>query len=757
MPERNKGLMKEAEIDTEPVSTLDDHLDQIVDAQHAAEKKLYQLIRKYELILDSAGEGIYGLDLSGHTTFVNSTAATLLGYQVQELIGKPMHATLHHSKSDGSPYPVEECPMYAAFREGMVHHIDNEVLWRKDGSCFPVEYTSTPIRDESQQLLGAVVIFQDMTEQRRAEDQFRLVVQGISSGIVIINQEGGIVFTNPTLEKLFGYPEQELRGAPLEMLLPLRFRNRHAHHLRQYFAHPHHRAMGVGIELWGLRKDSEEFPLEISLTPIQSKDGLVTLACIHEITDWKNAEKASQDALEQTREHAKQLLGLNEAAMALNARNSIKHVMQILADYSRSLIGAHEAAASFSDGHNWGRAMWGLSLSDKYSTSQSYDVKPDGSGIDALVCETNQPMKFTQEEWEQHPRWRGFGEEEAHHSPKGWLAVPLLDEDGNNLGLIQLSDKYEGVFTDMDQALLTQLAQLGTAAILRAKAYDDLEEKVRERTSELVLANQSLALENAKRKEVEQEVTKKNHDLEGLLYVAAHDLREPLRAIENFSRIVHDRYKDQLDEKGQDYLRRVAEATKRLNGLIGEILNLSRIQQLHPSETEIDSLEIIQDVLRRLEVSLQDTQAKITILPGLPKIKADPTWTTQALYNLISNANKFRRAESSPEIEIGPYSANKAGRIFEGLVVRDRGPGVPPDQTERIFQLFKRAVGREVDGYGAGLAIVRQVAERHGGYVGVAPREGGGSEFFIAFPKDHEEEQHNHEHPTSEYSVSGRQ
>ena len=79
----------------------------------------------------------------------------MLRFAPEELLGKPMHAIMHHTKSDGSPYPPEECPMYAAFRDGLVHHIDSEVLWRKDGTCFPVEYISTPIRDDQNHLIGA--------------------------------------------------------------------------------------------------------------------------------------------------------------------------------------------------------------------------------------------------------------------------------------------------------------------------------------------------------------------------------------------------------------------------------------------------------------------------------------------------------------------------------------------------------------------------------------------------------------------------
>ena len=123
----------------------------------------------YDLILSAAGEGIYGLDLKGHTTFCNPAAANMIGWKLDELIGKPQHDILHHKKVDGTPYPREECPIYAAFKDGKTHRITNEVFWRKDGSSFPVEYKSTPMWDHGK-LIGAVVVFRDISKRVEAEN-----------------------------------------------------------------------------------------------------------------------------------------------------------------------------------------------------------------------------------------------------------------------------------------------------------------------------------------------------------------------------------------------------------------------------------------------------------------------------------------------------------------------------------------------------------------------------------------------------------
>lgn len=121
-----------------------------------------------DAILESAGEGIYGLDLDGVTTFANPAATRMTGWSLDELLGKPQHNQIHHSKADGTPYPREACPIYAALRDGEIHHQEDEVFWRKDGTRFPVAYTSTPLLKDGK-LMGAVVVFRDITERKNRE------------------------------------------------------------------------------------------------------------------------------------------------------------------------------------------------------------------------------------------------------------------------------------------------------------------------------------------------------------------------------------------------------------------------------------------------------------------------------------------------------------------------------------------------------------------------------------------------------------
>ena len=137
-----------------------------------AERFFQDIERENRLILRAAGEGIYGVNAEGITTFVNPAAERMLGWSAGELVGRDMHATVHHTHADGREYANHDCPIYAAFRDGTVHKVDTEVFWRKDGTPLYVEYTSTPIRERGR-LLGAVIVFRDITVRRESEERLR--------------------------------------------------------------------------------------------------------------------------------------------------------------------------------------------------------------------------------------------------------------------------------------------------------------------------------------------------------------------------------------------------------------------------------------------------------------------------------------------------------------------------------------------------------------------------------------------------------
>ena len=157
-------------------------------ARQLAFQELQKLERRNQLILNSVGEGIYGLDNQGHTTFANETAVKMIGWELEDLIGKSQHAILHHSKADGTVYEVVDCPIYAAIHDGKIHTVDDEVFWRKDGSSFPVEYVSTPIKDENGELVGAVVVFKDITQRKEAERALKETNANLQKALAEVEQ-----------------------------------------------------------------------------------------------------------------------------------------------------------------------------------------------------------------------------------------------------------------------------------------------------------------------------------------------------------------------------------------------------------------------------------------------------------------------------------------------------------------------------------------------------------------------------------------
>ena len=170
-----------------------------------SEQAIAQLHRQNQLLLDSVGDGIYGLDLDGRAIFVNPAAARMLGYEPDELIGVLMHSTICHTKPDGTQYPQETCSIYASLHQTTVHRVDNEVLWRKDGTSFPVDYTGMPMRDEHGQLKGAVVTFKDITDRKRAEEEIQSLAkfpEENPSPVLRISNKGMVIYTNPASQEL---------------------------------------------------------------------------------------------------------------------------------------------------------------------------------------------------------------------------------------------------------------------------------------------------------------------------------------------------------------------------------------------------------------------------------------------------------------------------------------------------------------------------------------------------------------------------
>jgi diguanylate cyclase (GGDEF)-like protein/PAS domain S-box-containing protein len=170
------------------------------------------------LLLHAAGEGILGVDATGQLTFVNPAALRMLGFAEEEMLGQKVHALIHHSHKDGSNYPVEECPMYASYTKATKSRATEEVLWRKDGSSFPVEYSSMPIIRDGK-IMGAVVTFRDIAKRRqtegalrRSEERYRTIIENIEDGYFEVDLAGTFTFVNDAQCRIVGTPREQLLG-----------------------------------------------------------------------------------------------------------------------------------------------------------------------------------------------------------------------------------------------------------------------------------------------------------------------------------------------------------------------------------------------------------------------------------------------------------------------------------------------------------------------------------------------------------------
>ncbi|MFH1338398.1 MAG: ATP-binding protein [Candidatus Omnitrophota bacterium] len=233
-------------------------------------------------------------------------------------------------------------------------------------------------------------------------------------------------------------------------------------------------------------------------------------------------------------------------------------------------------------------------------------------------------------------------------------------------------------------------------------------------------------------KDYTEQIETANKELDDFTYIVSHDLKEPLRSMNAFSKFIEDDYKTKLDEEGRNYIKRIRANAARMQALIEDLLEISRIERRKSPYEEVQAEEIINEVKLILEYSIKQKNAEIIIRNELPRIFCDPVRIAEVFVNLISNAIKFND-KPDPRIEIGSSPEG----IYHRFYVKDNGPGIEKQYFEKIFEIFQRLGKREeYEGTGAGLTIVKKIVEMHGGRAWVESEVGGGCVFYFTIPKE---------------------
>jgi PAS domain S-box-containing protein len=458
--------------------------NEALQAEVVERRKVEEALRKSEerfrLAVESAPNAVVMVNQGGQIILVNALTERFFGYAREELIGQPLEMLVPRRFRRDHP----------ALRRDFFVNPQSRVMGagrdlyglRKNGSEFPVEIGLTPIETAEGMLVLSAIL--DLTERQRAEEALRdrearlqAIVTTAVDGIIVIDERGIVESFNPAAERLFGYQADEVIGRNINLLMPSPFGREHDSYLARYLETGEAKIIGLGREVVGQRKDGTTFPMDLAVSEIHLGSRRMFTGIVRDLTEHRAVEEALHKAVVDAMQHAAQLRGLSEAALSINSPLSIDEVLHVTTERARSIIGARQAVTSLIPPDPLAQTMRASSLSAKNADWHGYDEKPNGSGIDALVCRENRPMRLTQVELEAHPAWREFGGAKGKHPPlRGWLAAPLVGRDGRNMGLIHLSDKHEGEFTENDESIIVQLAQMASVAIENARLYREAQE-----------------------------------------------------------------------------------------------------------------------------------------------------------------------------------------------------------------------------------------------------------------------------------------
>lgn len=586
----------------------------------------------------------------------------------------------------------------------------------------------------------------ELLERKKSELKFKGLLESAPDAMVITDGNGKISMVNAQTERIFGFHRNEMIGKEVEFLIPQRFQTKHVLHREQYIENPKVRSMGAGMALFGKRKDGSEFPVEVSLSPMQVDDNeILILSAIRDTTKQKETEaeikKINENLEKIVKERTRELEDalLNEKAIRLEMvknQNRLKLLTEIGEIFASSLdisntlvLLVNKLTQDFADWcsidklENEGElSCLVVSHSDQAKVKplqelrKKYPLHLSIKNEIKEVIHSHKPI-FLSEITESYIKNKAINQEHLNLLTtvgiRSAIVVPLLLRD-SVYGLITVvianSDKF---YSDKDLELTKEVARGATISIERASLYKelqdinaDLEQRVNKRTFELEAINK---------------------ELEAFSYSVSHDLRAPLRSIDGFSNKILKDYSTGFDDQAKDYFNRIMNASRKMGTLIDDLLKLARLSRVEMKIESTNMTEIAVAIIGDLKETNPDRKVEVNIQENMI-VTADRNLIQVALQNLLGNSWKYSKNVTLTTIEFSSFKQNTKTIYF----IKDNGVGFDMKYVDKLFGAFQRLHSiTEFEGTGIGLATVQRIIRRHHGNIWAESELNKGTTFYF--------------------------